>query len=214
MARFHSPQISDFPFHVTGRRHNKAPFDIELDEVWKIMCELLYLTKRFFDLKVHAFVLMPNHYHLICSSNSAPLGTAIGYFMRESSKTMNAMSGKVNQNWGSRYYRCELDVFTYYMNCYKYVYQNPVRAGLTTKCENWKYSTLHGLLGRSHLLIPVEADTLLFSESGLLQQENLSWLNQLPDPENLNSVRAALKKVRFKLPKQKTKANFLENGLF
>ena len=95
MARFNTSQVSEYPFHVTGRRHNKAAFDIELDEVWKIMCELLYLTHQFFGLKIHLFVLMPNHFHLVCTTESEPLGLSMGYFMRESSKTMNRISGKV-----------------------------------------------------------------------------------------------------------------------
>ena len=215
MARFNTPQVSEFPFHVTGRRHNKAAFDVELDEVWKIMSELLYLTHKFFDLKIHLFVLMPNHFHLVCRTGSDPLGLSMGYFMRESSKAMNQMSGKVNQNWGSRHYRCEIQTHHYFMSCYKYVYQNPVRAGLTSACENWKYSTLHGLLGKSHLLIPVESDPILFSDCGLLLPDSLLWLNRKPVAENVMSMRSALKKGKFKLPKAANKkAHFLENGLF
>ncbi len=214
MARFYAPQVSENPFHITGRRHNKAPFDLELDKVWQIMTDHLYLTHMFFGLKIHAFVLMPNHFHLICSTNSESLGTNFNYFMRETSKTMNYFTGNTNQNWGSRFYRCEISNYHYYMNCYKYVYQNPVRANLVSKCELWKYSSLHGLTGRSHTMIPTECDTLLFSDSGSLAQENLDWLNTRVATENLNSMQKALKKRSFKLPKDLSKkTHFLENGL-
>lgn len=214
MARYNNPFLSEFPFHVTGRRHNKAPFNIELDQVWTIMSELLYLTHHFFGLRIHAFVLMPNHFHLICSTGSVPLGTAVGYFMRESSKSMNKISGNINQTWGCRFYRCEIPEYKYFMNCYKYVYQNPVRAGLTSRCENWKYSTLNGLMGRNHLLIPTVEDTLLFSESGSLIRQNLNWLNTPAQKENNLAIQQALKKVKFKMPKNKNKeAHYLENAL-
>lgn len=213
MARNHTPQISDFPFHITGRRHNKSPFDLDLEQVWQIMSDHLFLTHVFFGLKIHAFVLMPNHFHLLCSTNGESLGVAFNYFMRETSKRMNQVSGNLNQNWGSRYYRCEISASSYFMSCYKYVYQNPVRASLVSKCENWRFSTLHGLLGKSHLMIPVENDTLLFSDSGLLLEANLKWLNKDPATENLDSVRKALRKRKFKLPKDSSRrAHFLESG--
>ena len=214
MARFYAPQFSENPFHVTGRRHNKAPFDLELDKVWQIMSDHLYLTHIFFGLKIHAFVLMPNHFHLICSTNGESLGVSFNYFMRETSKTMNQLSGNRNQNWGSRFYRCEIPTYNYYMNCYKYVYQNPIRANLVAKCELWKYSTLHGLTGRSHTIIPTENDTLLFSDSGSLIQENVYWLNKKADENNIISMQKALKKRCFKLSKNNNKkAHFLENEL-
>ncbi len=214
MSRLHSPQMSANPFHITGRRHNKAPFDLELDLVWSIMSDHLYLIHIFYGIKIHAFVLMPNHFHLICSTDCESLGVAFNYFMRETSKVMNRYSGKINQNWGSRYYRCEISNFRYFMNCYKYVYQNPVRAQLTSKCENWKFSSLNGLIGRSYMIIPIEADTILFTDSGSIIEENIDWLNQQAEENNLISMRKALKKRAFKLPKNSNKkAHFLENGL-
>lgn len=178
------------------------------------MSDHLYLAHIFYGLRIHAFVLMPNHFHLICSTNGESLGKTFNFYMRETSKTMNYFTGNTNQNWGSRFYRCEITSYHYYMNCYKYVYQNPVRAKLVSKCELWKYSTLHGLTGRSHTIVPAEEDTLLFPDSGSLAQENLDWLNSTVATENLNSMQKALKKRSFKLPKDsKKKAHFLENGL-
>ncbi len=213
MARNHAPQISEFPFHVTGRRHNKSPFDLDLELVWQIMSDHLYLTHIFFGLKIHAFVLMPNHFHLLCSTDTESLGVAFNYFMRETSKLMNQYSGNTNQNWGSRYYRCEIASDSYFMSSYKYVYQNPVRSKLVTKCENWRYSTLHALVGRAHTMIPVANDTLLFTESGLLLHENLTWLNQKPTEQNILAVKKALRKRKFKLPKDESRRpHYLEDG--
>ena len=214
MPRKISPQTSDFPFHITGRRHNKKPFDIELSRVWQIMSQHLYLTNIFFGLRIHAFVLMPNHFHLICSTNGGSLGECFNFFMRETSKVLNYQSGNLNQTWGARFYRCEIPNYGYYMNCYKYLYQNPVRANLTGKCEHWPYSTLHGKLGQAHLLIPVVEDLILFSDVGRLNQDNLNWLNTAPAINNVEAIKKALRRRSFKLPKGKSQtAHSLETGL-
>jgi len=214
MARFHTPQYSEFPFHITGRYHNKETFHLELDLVWKILSEHLFLAHKFFNLKIHAFVLMPNHFHLICKTDGDTLGIALGYFMRETSKTLNFYTGRCNQNWGGRFYRCEITSPIYFINCYKYIYQNPVRAKMVSDCQSWPYSTLNGLIGKSHLFIPVAEDTILFSDDGKLIEENLKWLNTLPKPENVDAIRLALKKRQFKLTKNKNRTpHELETGL-
>ena len=214
MARFKSPQFSVHPYHVTARYHNRQPFPGGLDATWKVLSDHLFLTHHFFGLKIHAFVLMPNHFHLLCSTQNIHLGPCFNYFMRETSKALNLLAGIQNQTWGSRYFRCEIPSYNYYLNCYKYIYQNPVRAGLAAKCEDWKFSTLHGLLGNAHIIIPTLDDSLLFSESGLLIPETLAWINRPAEDENIYSIRKALRKRTFKLPQKKDKrSHILESGL-
>ena len=83
----------------------------------------------------------------------------------------------------------------YYLHAYKYFYYNPVKAGICARVEDYKYSTLRGLLGLDHLLVPVTEDTTLFSDV----EGTLRWLNQRPDDNHWDAVKKALKKQQFKL---------------
>ncbi len=199
MARHFVPQLTCFPYHMTGRCPNREPFDIPISDVWKICEDYLYLANKKYDLQIQSFVLMPNHFHLIGSSLDYPVGIVMGEFMTNTSKEINRISGRINQNWGGRYYKCVIQKPLHHLNAYKYVYQNPVRAGLCDRVEDWKFSTLRGILGAETLVIPVIEDVHLFTPE--FSETKLEWLNTKIENAHLEGVRKALAKKIYKLPK-------------
>ena len=209
MARYNVSQTSDFPFHITGRCPNRESFRIPINDVWAIMEDYLYLAHIKYNFRIHSFVLMPNHFHLIASSTDTKIGKPLGEFLCNSSKEFNYITNRINQNWGGRHYKCELSNFHYFMNTYKYVYQNPVRAKLVSKVEEWRYSTLNRICGFAPLTIPLEPDSLLFNPG--FDESCLSWLNTPITDENYAAIKLALTKVKFKLPLKNEKPNLLEH---
>lgn len=199
------------PFHVTLRTINKEWFRLSMDETWEIFERWLYFSKHAFNLEIHSFVLMSNHYHMLVSTPDHNLILALTYFHRELSRDLNRCGGRINRNFSGPYFKCRLQSYHYFLNCYKYVYQNPVRAGLVDRAEDYKFSTLSGKLGKFPLLIPVVNDSLLF-EGDL--SKNLLWINKEIDPQDLDSMRGALKKSEFLLRKDllTRKSNRLETA--
>jgi putative transposase len=178
---------SQFPYHVTARSINKEFFYLEQKKLWRIFCDYLFILKYEFSISIHSFVLMDNHFHMIVSTPLANLSKGMNYFIREVSREVSRENKRINQTFGGPYHWCILD-------SYKYVYRNPVDAGITNNCEDYFYSSLHGLIGQSHLMIPIEEDTVLFN--GDLQQ-NLMWLN-FAKQKDVEIVRKSLKKPYFR----------------
>lgn len=189
MARFKAPQTSDFPYHITARTPNRVRFPIPLGIVWEVFQEELYLCHKKYNFEALSFVLMPNHFHLMARTQKTPLGIILNDLMRDTSIRINKASGRINQNWGETAYRCHIPQTEYFFNVYKYIYQNPVRAKLCLRVEDYHYSTLHGLLGQQHLFIPLVADETLFHGS---VEHNLNWLNQKTDEIELEKIRKGL----------------------
>lgn len=191
-------------YHVSARTHNKSWFTAPMDSVWQTMQDQLYFLKHAFNFQIYAFVLMSNHFHSLFSAPSANLSEGMQYFMSGVTRNLQNESGDINQLWGSRFYRTRLDSYWSIINSYKYIYRNPVRAGICNLVEEYKYSTLSGLLGKTHLLIPVTDDKILFSSD---IQETIEWLNTPSSKEAEESVKSALKKSNYLLPKIKNKIN-------
>lgn len=211
MARqIHIPS-SEHPYHVGCRAHNKEKYPISLDHLWRLMCDELVLTHHLYNLKIHSFVLMPNHFHLLASTPDANLSEAMRYFMGRVSKEINFRAQKINQNHGSRFFRCLIGSYHYYMNAYKYVYRNPVKAGLCMRVEEYRYSSLQMYLGLQSIDIPLFGDPLLMDDLG----GTLKWLNTPSLEEDWSAVRKALRHGRFKLPICRTsrRPHTLETGL-
>lgn len=190
-------QQSQFPYHITARCINKEWFNLPMDLVWEIMNrELRFLTYAY-DVKIHSFVLMSNHFHLLASTPQANLSIAMWNFMGQTSRELTSAGNRINQTYGQRYFRSVITSYQYYMHSYKYVYANPLKAGFVKNAEDYKYSTLRGLLGYEKIEIPLIEDTLLFEGTS----ETLKWLNSLPSEEDWKSVKNALSKKEFKLAK-------------
>ncbi|MEK2644234.1 transposase [Bdellovibrio sp. BCCA] len=200
---------TELPYHVTARCINRDWFSLEMPLVWKIMCLHLHFTHLAFNIRVHSFVLMSNHFHMIVRTPEGNLSQAMQFFMRETSRDITQLSSRINQTYGSRFHRSLLGSPQYYLHAYKYVYRNPVEAGLCQKVEEYPYSTIQALLGNSRVEIPVLDD---WNWGNLLaREETLKWLNEKPPKESWEEVRVALKKPVFKLRKKDSRLSPLED---
>lgn len=195
MPRSKTIRQSEFPYNIGSRCVNKEWFNLPLEEVWNIFSMHLYSAKFQFNLKIHSFVLMSNHFHMLVSTPDCNIDLAMKYLIRNVSLSISKESRRINQTFGGRYFRSVVISEHYFSHAYKYIYRNPVQAGLCRYVEDYPYSTLHGILGRSHLLIPVEEDTLIFGDT----EGTLKWLNTSPTSADWKAVGAALKKREFKL---------------
>lgn len=197
------PKSDVFPFHVSARTPNRELFRVSMKDAWSIMEDYLFLTQTTYGLKIHAFVLMLNHFHMLVSTPRLNLGSAMNFFLRETSKEQNRLSGRINQNWGGPYHKTLVNSYQYYMNVYKYIYRNPVRARFCDRVEEYPFSTINGLCGKSKLIIPLEEDTLLFDPE--FNVKTFRWLNTPSCPKDEAEIKRALRRSVFELPLDREK---------
>ncbi len=193
----------NFPVHISARCINKEWFSLPIDSVWRIMEDYLFLLHHGFGFQIHSFVLMSNHFHMIIRTPQDNLSRGMNYFMRETSRQIGRESNRINQVYGSRYHKTSISNPLYYLHAYKYVYRNPVEAGLASDVCAYPYSTLSGLVGVTNLFIPVCRDDTLFGDFA----GTLAWLNSAPTKENRDAIRRGLRKINFTLAKSSNKGH-------
>ncbi|WP_413584123.1 transposase [Bdellovibrio sp. HCB274] len=198
MPRSLREHSTEHPFQITARCRNREFFPIPMSEVWTIMEDYLFFISHAYQIEIISFVLMSNHFHLIARTPQGNLNEAMNYFMSNTSRCINEKAGAINQLWGSRYHPSLIDCDHYLMNVYKYVYRNPVEAGLSDRAENYTYSTLNLKLGRGRINFPILADTILNESHNF----TLKWINQSVDLEQRRMIERALKRPRFAIPKK------------
>lgn len=185
------------PYHVTSRSNNKVFFSIPLEEVWELMIKQLHMEVRENSLCVHAFVLMSNHFHLLCHTPEGNLDQIMQRFLRVTSVRINERSRTINHVWGGRYKWSLIEAQSHYFQVYRYIYQNPLRAGLCERVEDYPYSTLNPTPLPIHTFIPL-------SFGG--QEGELLWLNERFDKDDQELIRLGLRKSQFDVSKRKLKA--------
>lgn len=172
-------------YHLTGRSNNRENFYLHMDLVWRFMIDELKLLQEEFDVKIAAFVLMDNHFHLILLTPKENIDRIMYFFMKRVTIDIQKYSGRINKVFGGRYRGCLVLDQNYLFNVYKYVYRNPIRAGLCDKVQDYRYSTWR--------------ETKLKIESPLYSQKKsvgeLKWLNDEFNPKEAERIKFSLHKT-------------------
>jgi len=196
-------RTKDLPYHVTARCNNKQPFANDLIEVWYVTSDELTKIIEQFECKIHAFVLMSNHFHLLISTPKDDLGVIMKAFMSSLTRRLNLLSGRSGRVFGSRYHWSLIDNEHYFDCALKYVYRNPVKARMCDSVESYPFSTIRNLLNQGANLIqiePIKGHEQLVPEGDLMAF--LNWMNHPFSNEVHSKIQKAFKKTRFEIPKE------------
>ena len=155
MARKKLIRTKDFPYHIYARTNNQDWFIDKLDDIWSIYCDLLCILHYFYGCKIHSFIMMNNHFHLLISTPCENIDDCMLYFMRESAREINLLFGKRSRVYGGRYKWSLIDNDRYYYLIMKYIYMNPLKANMCAQVESYPYSTLRMKVGLSKLDVPL-----------------------------------------------------------
>jgi putative transposase len=139
---------------------------------------------------VAGFVLMDNHYHLLVLSPHENIDRIMYFFMKRLSFQIRKESGRINRIFGARYKGCLIKDETYLFNVYKYIYRNPVKAGLCDRIEEYPYSSWKESF--------VQIETLFFPVKKSLGE--LRWLNCDFEKSQSEGIQRSLKRTVFEVP--------------
>ncbi len=188
------------PYHVTARANNRENFHLPLQHFWKILGNEGLNLSIVHEVEVHALVLMPNHFHMLLTVPQYDLGKVMNTLMCSIVRSSNLKTGRTGHIFGGPYHWSLINSSRYFGHALKYVYRNPVKAGLCTHVEDYPFSTLNGLVGQSHLPFPIHY-TRVGMELALPSVEafeQLNWLNQPFPKEAETLIQKGLRKKIFK----------------
>jgi len=146
------------PQHVIQRGNNRQVcFGSEQDMVAYIGWLKEFSEK--FEVEIHAWVLMTNHVHLLCTpKQDAAISKMMQSLGRMYVRYFNCAYGRSGTLWEGRYKSCLIESETYLLEVYRYIELNPVRAKMVSEPSAYKWSSYQcNALGRiSSLLTPHE----------------------------------------------------------
>ena len=189
------------PYHVTARGNNREVFPCDLEDAWKVFSKELTVINEVFGAKIHAFVMMPNHFHLLITTPTDDLGVVMHKLISSVTRTLNLNSGRSGRIFGGRYHWSLVSTDLYYDCVLKYIYRNPVRANLVSAVEKYEFSSLKGVLTFGPLLFPI--DCVTWSDEiipGRNKAEFLKWLNDPFKKEDEAAIRKGFRKLNFSPP--------------
>ncbi len=100
-----------------------------------------------YNLVVHSYCLMPNHYHLYVETPIAQLAQIMRQLDGIYTQTFNKRHSRVGPLMQGRYKAVLIDKDNYSLELSRYIHLNPVRAKMTDKPENYQWSSYSFFVG-------------------------------------------------------------------
>lgn len=141
MARLARLTVPHQPHHilqrgVSGQSVFQAPED------YQIFLDWLKNAAKQFAVAIHAYVLMPDHFHLLLTpSDDKGLGRMMQWAGRHYVPYFNLKYQRVGTLWQGRYRATVIEAERYFLMCSRYIELNPVRTGLCMTGLDYPWSS-------------------------------------------------------------------------
>jgi putative transposase len=129
-----------YPYHLVCRTNNRT-FRFNKRETTRIFFRALTQGAEKYKVLVHHVILLNNHYHVIATATEKNIHRFMQYLNSRVAYRYNRTVGRTGHLWGGRYGSCIIDTDEYYLACVRYIYRNPIRAGMVEDLEEFSDSS-------------------------------------------------------------------------
>src|SRR5262249_34754204 len=131
-------------YFVTKCTETRRPL-LAVPETAEIVIQSWAFDRKQGELKLLAFVVMPDHYHVVFTllpeQSLANLMRRVGSFTANQIRQALDVNHPIWHNGGFYDRACRDDAKV--LEIAEYIHRNPVRRGLVRRAEDWPYSSAH-----------------------------------------------------------------------
>jgi putative transposase len=127
--------------HVVQRGNNRGTV-FQSTSDYAFFLHLLRRESLLYSVSIHAYVLMTNHFHLMATpTNRTGLSRMMQGIGRVYVPRFNCRHQRSGSLWEGRYRNFAIESESYWLTCMRYVELNPVRAGMVSAPETYRWSS-------------------------------------------------------------------------
>jgi len=158
-------------------------------EDYEYFLELLEIVTKREKVEIHAYCLMPNHFHLLLiPQEEKSLSRLMQWVMTSHVRYYHKKNKTSGHIWQGRYKSFMVEKESYYLTLIRYIEANAYRAKLTKQAQDWKYGSLYER---------VEKNRELLNEPYVTMYDD--WVNYVNQPlreGELDNIRNSVKDKR------------------
>ena len=132
-------------YHIMNRGRRREPIFTEGKD-YQLFIELLKETSETWNIRIAAYCLMPNHYHLLLQTPEGNVSRGMRHIDGVYTQRFNRFHGCDGQLFRGRYKSILIDADEYLLQLVRYIHRNPVRAGVTKRMEGYLWTSHVGYL--------------------------------------------------------------------
>ncbi|MDZ4285550.1 MAG: transposase [Candidatus Sungbacteria bacterium] len=193
MPRQARVSVADVVYHVINRANGRQTI-FHNDKDYRHFETLLEEAVTLTGMRLHAYCIMPNHWHLVLFPST---DTTMSEFMSWLTLTHSRQYRTRTQTIGhghlyqDRYKSFPVEDDKHCVDLVRYVEQNPLRARLVERAEDWQWGSLYrrekGSLQQKNLLAPLPTE---------LPTNYLESVNEIIRDDSLRDLRYSVNKGR------------------
>ncbi len=140
--------VPNTPHHVVQRGHNRQAVFATEDDFHRYL-EDLREVKQAFNVRVYAYCLMTNHVHLLLvpGESAESMAKLMKTLAGRATRRRNRQEGRTGTLWEGRYKSSPVETDRYLLACCRYIELNPVRAGMVSRVEDYRWSSFRQRMG-------------------------------------------------------------------
>jgi REP element-mobilizing transposase RayT len=133
-------------YHVMNRGNARQPI-FQTTEDYQVFLDLLKESIELWNIKIHAFGLMPNHYHLLLETPLGNLSRAMRHIDGVYTQRYNRKCKRDGHLFRGRYKAILVEDDAYLVELARYIHLNPVKAKIVNQPQQYKWSSHRNYLG-------------------------------------------------------------------
>lgn len=144
--------------HVAAKGNRGLPIYLrDSDYQFFLGCLQHYAAQH--SVRVHAYCLMTNHFHLLLEVGSVPVSRLMHILLLRQAQYINRVYSYSGHLFKDRYWSRPCSRDEYLLAVLRYIHLNPVRAGLVSHPDQYRWSSHRVYLGVTN--VPWVATTIL-----------------------------------------------------
>jgi putative transposase len=147
MSRPYRIQAPHVFYHVTSRGDGKRKIFRQNNDHKKFL-EYVLKAKEKYDFRLYAYVLLPNHYHLLVQTLQPNLAKIMHFINGVYTTYYNKVNKNVGHLFQGRYKSIIIEADSYFKALSRYIHLNPVKANIVKRPEDYKWSSYQGYVSK------------------------------------------------------------------
>ena len=127
-------------YHIMARGINKMDIFINDEDRLKY-CDILEKVKEKYTFALYSYCLMDNHAHLLVQERDSSVSEVMKSIGIRYSMYFNRKSGRIGNLFQERFRSEPITSEEYLLTCARYIHNNPVKAGIVSRPENYQWSS-------------------------------------------------------------------------
>ena len=176
-------------YHIINRGNMRMQIFDDHDD-YEYFLDLLKKGAKKEKIAIHAYCLLPNHFHLLLSpQHEGSLSRMMQWVMTSHVRYYHRKNKTSGHVWQGRYKSFIIEKESYYISVMHYIEANALRADLVTKGEEWIYGSLHER---------VSTERVLLSEPSIEIGDD--WINYVNEPMKMYEIEKIRNSVNRQAP--------------